>query len=95
MSKVKELLTQAKEDFDSLQKLVEEHKGSLDELYNKLNGFGLTRVLMFEVVYGNINAVVSYDCGTGKISVTPNIAIWDKDNSEFIHTHIKSLEEAV
>lgn len=81
---LKGLFTKAIEDFKKVKKIVENHKGSIDELYKLMDGFDLTRKHFFQANYGVINVFIYYDFKNKTIDLCEYIRVWNDDELEYI-----------
>ena len=82
--RMKDLLIKAKEDYKNLKEVVESHKGGLDDLYLKLDGFNIQKKLFFDVNFGTIKAMIYYDFQTEKIGLCEEVDIYDEDSCEVV-----------
>lgn len=88
--KKEDLIFKAKEDLKALKKIVLGHNGTLEELYSKLNGFGLNKTAFFDVAFNNITATIYFNYETKKVDVCEDIKVWDEENCE--NVELEDLE---
>lgn len=78
-----DIIKKAKEDFKLLKEIINNHKGTFNELCEKLDGFNIQQKLFFDVNFGTIKGMVYYDFQTDKIGLCEEVDIWDE--SEIIN----------
>lgn len=74
-----DIIEKAKSDYQELKEMVKNHKGSFNELCEKLNGFNIQQRLFFDFNYGLVQGTIYYDFQTNKINVCQEVDIWDED----------------